>query len=76
LKKEKTLLQEFDILDVLYEQNQLSDDEKLMMENIKEEFEGIWSHEETKVWQESRDRKIVEGDHNTTYFLAVANQRR
>jgi hypothetical protein len=47
-----------------------------MMENSKEEFEGIWSREETKAWQESRDRKIVEGDRNTAYFLAVANQRR
>jgi hypothetical protein len=43
---------------------------------ITEEPNYILLQEETKVWQRSGDRYIVEGDRNTVYFDAVANQRR
>ena len=46
------------------------------MKQIKEELEEIWRKEETANGQRSRDRKIKEGDRNTTYFHAIANQRR
>jgi hypothetical protein len=36
----------------------------------------VFKHEETKAWQHSRDRCIKEGDCNTSYFHAIANQRR
>jgi hypothetical protein len=35
-----------------------------------------WRVEETKAWQRFRDRDIKDGDQNTTYFFAKANQRK
>ena len=46
------------------------------MKQIRGELEEIWRKEETAMWQRSRDRKIKEGDRNTSYVHAVANQRR
>jgi hypothetical protein len=42
----------------------------------KKELEKILHTEETKAWQRSRERDIREGDRNTSYFFALANQRK
>jgi phosphoribosylaminoimidazole-succinocarboxamide synthase len=66
---------EFDILDKKYELGLLLPGEKQMMDNIICDLEKIWSLEEIKGRQRSRDRNIKEGDRNTAYFQAIANQR-
>lgn len=75
-KTKKALFEEYDILDVFSEHNQLSDLDKARMKEIHETPEKIWQMEETKAKQRSRDRNIKEGDRNTAYFQAISNQRK
>ena len=46
------------------------------LEEIYRELNSYWIVEDIKAKTWSRDRDIKEGDRNTTYFHAVANQRR
>lgn len=46
------------------------------MDYIQKELGKIWSMEEIKIKQRARDKDIKEGDRNTAYFQAVANQRK
>ena len=74
-KKKQVLLEEFDVLDVFSEENNLDDGERARLQEVKCELEHIWQMEETKAKQRSRDRFIKEGDRNTAYFQTLANQR-
>ena len=74
-RKKKELLEEFDSLDTKYESGSLLPGEKMKMDDIMRDLEKIWSLEEIKARQRSRDRNVQEGDRNTAYFQAVANQR-
>jgi hypothetical protein len=75
-KLKKDMMEEFDLLDIKSESKTLSDAELARLKEINLEMQKLWLKEETKAKQCSRDKDIPEGDRNTAYFHAVANQRR
>lgn len=76
IKKLKTqLLKEFEDLDAKQERGSLSLQDRTRMHTIINDLEALWRMEEIKVRQRSRERRVKEGDRNTAYFQALANQR-
>jgi hypothetical protein len=75
-KRKGMIISDLDALDKLAEQSTLSDTQSLKRQELREELEGIWLMEETKARQRSRERDVKEGDRNTSFFFALANQRK
>jgi hypothetical protein len=70
------VLEEIDGLDNLAENHDLLKQERADRKFMCEELDSMWRLEEIKAKQRSRDRDIIEGERNTTYFSVVANQRK
>jgi hypothetical protein len=75
-KRKKEILIGIDFLDSFMEQAPLSAQQKLKRQKLKGELEEVWRVEEIRARQRSRDRDVNEGDKNTAYFFALANQRK
>jgi mannosylglycoprotein endo-beta-mannosidase len=72
----KDLMEEYDLLDIIAETEELATEEHARLKFIYREMSNLWLREEVKAKQRSRDRDIKDGDRNTRYFHIVANQRR
>jgi hypothetical protein len=74
-KHKQVVAAEYNLLDLEAEVRVLDDHEQARFKELARELYKLWALEEIKARQMSRDRVILEGDRNTSYFMAMANHR-
>jgi hypothetical protein len=75
-KRKKSLMEEYDALDIKAGSQELLAGEAERFKQILAKLSSFWLIEQIKSKQRSRDKDICEGDRNTAYFHALANQGR
>jgi hypothetical protein len=74
-KHKQSVAAEYNLLDLEAKARDLEDDEKVRLKDLAKELDKLWALDEIKARQRYRDRNILEGGRNTSYFHATANHR-
>jgi hypothetical protein len=74
-KHKQAVAAEYNALDLESESRPLNAQEQNIVKELARDLDRLWALEEIKAKQRSRDRDILEGDRNTSYFMTIANHR-